>query len=105
MRKLQLEAKEIEGRTVVFLNGYLNESGGALLEQECQQLLGRGLPALQLDFADTSMVNSIGISYLLDIIEGAQRGDTRLEFLRVPEHIVELFELLGIASRVPVQQL
>ena len=105
MKKLQLELKEIDGRAVVFLNGYLNESGGELLEQECHALLSRGLRALQLDFAGTSMVNSIGISYLLDIIEGAQRGEIQLEFSRVPDHILELFELLGISSRVPVRQL
>ena len=105
MKKLHLESKEINGGAVVFLNGYLNESGGELLEQQCQELMRRGLSGLQLDFAETSMVNSIGISYLLDIIEGAQSGETPLEFSRVPEHIVELFELLGISSQVSVRQL
>ena len=105
MRKLQLQSREIEGGAVVYLDGYLNESGGELLETECRQLIERGTRSLQLDFAEASMVNSIGISYLLDIIEGAHRGDARLEFARVPEHIVELFELLGISSRVSVRQL
>ena len=105
MRKLQLEAKEVEGNTVIFLDGYVNESGGELLEHECRALLEQGARALRLDFALASMINSIGISYLLDIIEGAQKGDARLEFARVPEHIVELFDLLGITSRVPVRAL
>lgn len=105
MKKLQLASKEIDGRSVVYLEGYLNESGGELLEQECQGLLNRGPQLLELDFAGASMVNSVGISYLLDIIEGAQRGQTKVQFSRVPEHIVELFELLGISSRVAVRQL
>lgn len=105
MKKLHLESKEIEGRAVVFLHGYLNESGGELLEQEFQTLIHRGIRALQLDFAGASMVNSIGVSFLLDIIEGAQRLEMELEFSRVPEHILEVFDLLGICSRVPVRQL
>jgi len=105
MRKLNVQSKQVDGNTVVYLDGYLNESGGELLESECRLLLDRGTRTLQLDFADASMINSIGISYLLDIIEGAQRGETRLEFARVPEHIVELFQLLGISARVPVRQL
>lgn len=105
MKKLHLESKEADGKAVVFLSGYLNESGGEMLEQQCQQLLNRGLRALDLDFADAAMINSIGISYLLDIIDSAQRTESRVEFHRVPEHMVELFELLGISSRVKVRQL
>ncbi len=105
MKTLQLESKEIEGRAVVFLNGYLNENGGELLEHECASLFQRGVRGVQLDFANTSLVNSIGISYLLDIIDGAQRTEADLEFARVPEHICELFQLLGINTRVPVRQL
>lgn len=103
MKTLHLESKEGDGNVVVFLKGYLNESGGELLEQECRSLLGRGFRDLQLDFAGASMVNSIGISYLLDVIEGAQQGQARLELVRVPEEIRMLFELLGISGRVPVR--
>lgn len=105
MKKLHLESKEIDGHAVVFLHGYLNESGGELLEREFDGLLRRGVRALQLDFAGASMVNSIGVSFLLDIIEGAERLEIMLEFSRVPEHIREVFDLLGICSRVPVRQL
>ena len=105
MKKLHLESKEIEGRAVVFLHGYLNESRGELLTQECEKLFAHGIHALQLDFAGTSLVNSIGISFLLDIIEEAESAARQLEFSRVPEHLLELFDLLGICARVPVRQL
>ena len=105
MRKLQLESKEIEGRAVIFLHGYLNQSGGEMLALECENLFARGIRILQLDFAGASLVNSIGISFLLDIIEHAQRETKELEFSRVPGHILELFDLLGICSRIPMRQL
>jgi anti-anti-sigma regulatory factor len=101
---MQLRRKEAEGRTVLFLNGYLNESAGELLEQECQELLNRGVRGLKLDFSGTSLVNSIGVSYLLDIIEEARQGSANLEFAGVPGPIRDLFELLGISSRVPLSE-
>jgi anti-anti-sigma regulatory factor len=102
MNKLRLESRVRDSSAVVYLDGYLNESGGELLEQECRSLLSRGCRALQLDFGRASMVNSIGISYLLDVIESARQGDARLEFVSVPEDIRLLFDLLGITGRVPV---
>jgi anti-anti-sigma regulatory factor len=101
---MQVRRKENEGSAVLFLQGYLNESGGELLEQECQELINRGVQGLRLDFSGTSLVNSIGVSYLLDIIEEAQRGKAKLEFARVPGPIRDLFELLGINSRVPLSE-
>ena len=50
-------------------------------------------------------MNSIGISFLLDIVEEAEHTARQLEFSRVPEHMLELFNLLGICARVPVRQL
>ncbi len=100
MKQLQLERKQTEGRATVFLRGYLNENGGELLEQECLELLRSGVRSLQLDFSGTALVNSIGISYLLDILEDAQRDALPIEFARVPAHIRELFDLLGISAKV-----
>jgi anti-anti-sigma regulatory factor len=100
MNKLQLAAKEVDGKTVLFLEGYLNESGGKLLQRTVEDLLACSPPALALDFAGTSLVNSIGISSLLEVIETARRKNTVLELVRVPEEIASLFRLLGIAVRV-----
>ncbi len=103
MNQLQLAAKEVDGKTVLFLEGYLNESGGELLRRTVEDLLAGSPPALALDFAGTSLVNSIGISSLLEIIEKARRKNTTLELVRVPEEINDLFKLLGITARVPVR--
>ena len=102
MNKLQLAAKEVDGKTVLFLEGYLNESGGQLLRSTVNDLLNGSPPTLALDFGGTSLVNSIGISSLLEVIETARRRNTVLELVRVPEEIGDLFRLVGIAVQVPV---
>ena len=102
MNKLQLAAKEVDGKTVLFLEGYLNESGGELLQSTVNDLLTASPTMLSLDFGGTSLVNSIGISSLLEVIEIARRRNTVLELVRVPEEIGDLFRLVGIAVKVPV---
>ena len=103
MNKLQLVTKETDGGAILYLRGYLNESGGEMLERQVRNLLGAGPLSLVLDFSATAMVNSIGISFLLEVIEAAQQKKTRLEFVRVPADIGELFDLLGISSKVPIR--
>lgn len=98
MNKLQLVAKEVDGKTVIFLEGYLNESGGELLRRTVDDLLAASPPALALDFGGTSLVNSIGISSLLEVIEIARRRNTVLELVRVSEEIGDLFRLVGIQT-------
>lgn len=104
MNKLQLAAKEVDGKTVIFLEGYLNESGGELLRRTVDDLLTASPPTLALDFGGTSLVNSIGISSLLEVIETARRRNTVLELVHVPEEIGDLFRLVGISAQVSVHR-
>ena len=92
------------GRAVIQLDSYLNQSNGEALRERVRELLTAAHPTeLALDFSGTKLVNSIGVSFLLEIIEAAQRDQTHLEFVSVPADIVELFGLLGISARVDVK--
>jgi anti-anti-sigma regulatory factor len=89
---------------VIEIDSYLNQTNGEALRERVRELLTVAHPAqLSLDFSGTKLVNSIGVSFLLEIIDAAQRDQTPLEFVRVPPDIVELFGLLGITARVPVR--
>ena len=100
MSAFQATLQRDEDRTVVFLEGYLNQRGGETLRLQVQEVLQSRPPALALDFSGTKLVNSIGISFLLEIIEAARRGNTSLEFVHVPADIGDLFGLLGISAKV-----
>lgn len=102
MDKLRLIAEQSDQGTILHLEGYLNQSGGEALKRIVLDVLAGTPAALVLDFAATSLVNSIGISSLLEVIEAARERKTPLELIRVPAEIAELFALLGISSKVPV---
>ena len=85
---------------VVYASDYLNKLTGEKIERECRRQLDSGCRALVIDFSDTQLVNSIGISILLGIIDIAEKNAARVVFSDVNSQTVELFEMLGLTRHV-----
>ena len=85
---------------VVYASDYLNKLTGERIERECKKQLESGARALVIDFSDTELVNSIGISILLGIIDIAEKGGALVVFSEVNNETVQLFEMLGLTRHV-----
>lgn len=85
---------------VVYASDYLNKLTGEKIERECRRQLDSGCRALVIDFSDTQLVNSIGISILLGIIDVAEKSGARVVFADVNNQTVELFDMLGLTRHV-----
>jgi anti-anti-sigma factor len=85
---------------VVYASDYLNKLSGEKIEHECRRQLKCGCRALVIDFSDTKLVNSIGISILLGIIDIAEKNGAQIVFSDVNNQTVELFEMLGLTRHV-----
>lgn len=85
---------------VVYASDYLNKLTGEKIERECKRQLDSGCQALVIDFRSTELVNSIGISILLGIIDIAEKSGARVIFADVNNQTVELFEMLGLTRHV-----
>lgn len=85
---------------VVHASDYLNKLTGEKIERECRRQLDCGCRALVIDFSDTKLVNSIGISILLGIIDVAEKCGARIAFSEVNNETVQLFEILGLTRHV-----
>ena len=79
---------------------YLNKISGEQIEYECRRKLETGCKQLIVNFADTEIVNSIGISILLGVIDTASNNGAKVVFSDVNENTVELFEMLGLTRHV-----
>jgi anti-anti-sigma regulatory factor len=53
-----------------------------------------------IDFSDTELVNSIGISILLGIIDIAEKIGALVVFSDVNDETVQLFDMLGLTRHV-----
>ena len=85
---------------VVYASDYLNKLTGEKIERECRRQLDSGCRALVIDFADTHLVNSIGISILLGIIDVAEKNNAQVVFADVNNQTVQLFDMLGLTRHV-----
>ena len=85
---------------VVYASDYLNKLTGEMIERECRRQLDSGCRALVIDFSDTELVNSIGISILLGIIDLAEKNGAKIVFSDVNNQTVALFDMLGLTRHV-----
>ena len=85
---------------VVYAGDYLNKLSGDRIERECKRQLDLGCRALVIDFRDTELVNSIGVSILLGVIDVAEKSGAHVVFSDVNTQTVQLFEMLGLTRHV-----
>lgn len=90
--------------TVVFAGDYLNKLSGESIERECRERIESGCREIIVNFSNTEIVNSIGISILLGVIDSASGVGAKVVFSELNPHTVELFEMLGITKHVDIRK-
>ena len=85
---------------VVYASDYLNKLSGDRIERECKRQLDLGCRTLVIDFRDTELVNSIGVSILLGVIDVAEKSGAQVIFSDVNSQTIQLFEMLGLTRHV-----
>ena len=71
-------------------------------ERECKRQLDAGRHAVVINFRDTELVNSIGVSILMGVIDVAEQTRARLIFSDVNSQTASLFEMLGLTRLVQI---
>lgn len=102
MKAVEIEVKLIEGAAVIYPGPYLNQLRGEAIESRCQQLLAEGVRRIIINFKETELINSIGISILLGVIEAVSDASGVLALSNLSASNRELFEMLGLMSHVRV---
>lgn len=89
---------------VIYASDYLNKLSGERIERECKLQLDSGCRTLVIDFRDTELVNSIGISILLGVIDVAEKNGAQVIFSDVNNQTIQLFDMLGLTQHVALAQ-
>lgn len=95
---LKLKVDRRDGVAVIYTNGYINNQGGEEIAKVAYQLLDEGYKSLLLNLAGTKIVNSIGISILIEIIERMLEVEGRLAFCNLTPTIDKTFHIMGLAQ-------
>ncbi len=93
-----------DGETAtVFAGDYLNKLSGEAVERECRRQIEAGCKTIVVNFAETEIVNSIGISILLGVIDAAADAGANIVFSDVNDDTIELFQMLGVTNHVLIE--
>jgi len=96
----QVRSRAVGDLAVIYAGDYLNKLSGERIARECRRQLESGCRALIINFRETELVNSIGVSILLSVIDAAENTGAQLIFSDVNNQTVQLFEMLGLTRHV-----
>ena len=83
---------------VIYTEGYINNQGGEEIARVAGQAMERGHKILLLNLVGTKIVNSIGISILIEIIEKMLEIEGQLAFCNLTPTIEKTFHIMGLTQ-------
>ena len=102
MSYLTVKTRSTDDAMVVYIEGYLNNLMGEEVERVVQDSLSSGGKNFLLNFEGTRLINSIGISIIIDIVEKIMERNGILAFCALSRINRELFQMTGVARYVRV---
>jgi anti-anti-sigma factor len=104
MKTMQFSVtSRLEGdAAVIYPKGYLNNLSGESLVIECGTYIGRGITKIVVNFSQTDLINSIGISLLLQIIEDLRNIKGTICCTNMSKFLRDTFEMLGLIQHMRV---
>ncbi len=101
MRDVSVKMREAgEGTSVVYVNGYLNSLLGEEVERAVHDALEAGRPRIVLNFEGTRLINSIGISFIIGVVERMAERNGTLAFCSLNRINQDLFRMTGVSRYV-----
>ena len=81
---------------VIATSGYVNNVGGEAIAAEFDRYFGGGIHRIVINLADSRVVNSIGMSFLIEILEKLQDVDGKLVFTNLDPAVEKMLAIMGI---------
>lgn len=94
--------RETADAVVIYPDNYINDIEGEKLEDLCASYLERGFGRIVIDFSETDLVNSIGVSILIGIIERVRDCKGRILFSGLKSVNYEIFNIVGLTRHIPI---
>lgn len=89
---------------IIYTKGYINNVGGEEIADCAYELMDEGARTILLNLAETRIVNSIGISILIEIVEKMLEKDGRVAFCCLTPVIHKTFQIMGLAQYASIYE-
>jgi len=98
MTDFNLEIHEENDIIIIKTSGYLNNVGGEKISEACYSEIEKGKKYFLLDLENSKVVNSIGVSILIEIIEKLQEINGKLGYFNLAPIVTKTFKIMGIST-------
>ena len=98
MADFSLEVKDEGDVVIIETTGYLNNVGGEKKSETCYEKMQSGKKLFLLNLENSKVVNSIGVSILIEIIEKLQDVDGRLGYYNLAPIVEKTFNIMGLTK-------
>ena len=95
-QEFSLTSKLMENRLVISTSGYVNNVGGEAIAAEFNRHFEKGVREVVVNLAGSRVVNSIGMSFLLEILEKLHEADGKLVFTNLDPAVDKMLTIMGI---------
>jgi anti-anti-sigma factor len=85
-----------DNNVVIYTSGYINNLGGQKIIDEFNLHHQNGINNFILNLAESKVVNSIGISFLIEIIEKLNDSEGKLIFTNLDPSVDKTFTIMGL---------
>jgi anti-anti-sigma factor len=95
-QQFNLKADVRDECLVLTTSGYINNVGGEAIATECQKHFAGGVKDVILNVEQSKVVNSIGMSYLIEVIEQLQEIGGTLVFTHLDPAVEKMLAIMGL---------
>lgn len=81
---------------IISTSGYVNNVGGETIAKEFSKHFEEGTKEVVINLAQSKVVNSIGMSFLIDIIDQLNDANGKLIFTNVDPAVDKMLSIMGI---------
>ena len=81
---------------VIATSGYVNNVGGEAIAQEFSRHFESGIKYVILNLAGSKVVNSIGMSFLIEIIEQLEEAGGKMVFTNLDPAVEKMLSIMGL---------
>jgi anti-anti-sigma factor len=81
---------------IITTSGYVNNKGGEAIAQEFEKHFTQGIKQIVINLERSKVVNSIGMSYLIEVIERLEEGGGKLVFTNLDPGVEKMLSIMGL---------
>ncbi len=83
-------------RLIITTSGYVNNVGGEAIAEEFQRHFADGVRKVIINLGQSKVVNSVGMSFLIEIIEQLNEANGRLVFTNLDPAVEKMLAIMGL---------